>query len=142
MTQAGGDVLLIVEGESDAAVAIDLKFAVVGLPGVRSCWSMLKHVIGNYHAVVIAFDADDPGRRAASDLARKLAAAGPAVRILRIPEPYGDLREWRQAGATGDDVRTMIGVASPSQPIRTEELKPATIRTYIPPQRRIRTCQM
>ncbi len=101
--------LLVVEGPTDTAAALDLGFAAIGRP---SCSGGVE-LVRNYarHAqtkdVVVFADADGPGRVGAAALARQLA---PFVRV-RVAEPWGsfnDLREWLRAGATTADVERAI----------------------------------
>lgn len=63
---------------------------VLGLPGVASWSESWGRLIGN-RSVVVAFDADDPGDRAAIDLSPRLYRAG-ATRVTRL-RPVG-AKDW------------------------------------------------
>ena len=106
--QLGGR-LLICEGPTDTAALLDLGFSVVGRP---SCSGGVKHLVKLAQrlepddAVVVADD-DGPGRRGADNLAEKLLAYVPTVRV--ITPPAKDARVWVRHGATLSDVETAIG---------------------------------
>lgn len=92
------DVLLVAEGESDAAAAaLDLGFAAIGRPGCGVCAADVLAYVGIIRPprVVLLADADEPGQRGAHALARRLAAAGHACRVLTLPDGAKDLRAWK-----------------------------------------------
>ncbi|MDB5325940.1 MAG: hypothetical protein JWM57_1509, partial [Phycisphaerales bacterium] len=91
------DVLIITEGESDAAAALDLGLAAVARPGCASCGALASRYVDDLRPgrVVIVADADEPGQRGAETLARCVATYGIPCRVLTPPEGAKDLREWK-----------------------------------------------
>jgi 5S rRNA maturation endonuclease (ribonuclease M5) len=110
-----GGRLLITEGPTDCAALLDLGFSAVGRP---SCRGGVKHLIDLTRRlapedVVIVADGDAPGRKGADDLARRLAAYVPTLRIVTPPPGIKDARAWKRAGATAADVLAAIEAAAP-----------------------------
>jgi len=69
-TQSGASTtLLIVEGPTDAAAAIDLGFRVIGRPACVGCEDMIAELVRKHGHVttLIVADADAPGQRRAFD---------------------------------------------------------------------------
>jgi DNA primase len=106
--------LIITEGATDAAALLDLGFPnVVGRP---SCTGGTKHLIALIRSrctngLVIFGDADESGRRGASNLASVLRVYLPAVQVIEPPGGMKDLRAWKQAGATRADIVQLIQAA-------------------------------
>jgi hypothetical protein len=90
------DVLLVCEGESDAAAAADLGAFAIARPGCDACEELVSAFVRRLRParVVLAADNDGPGRRGADKLARRLAAAGLAARMLVLGGAK-DLRAWK-----------------------------------------------
>lgn len=112
--------LMIVEGPSDTAAALDLGFEVIGRP---SCMGATDHVIAllrrmRVRAVVIMSDNDKPKRRPDGTLWRPGQQGAlklfkdilPHTRSCCIIKPprHKDLREWYNAGGTKEDVLNLI----------------------------------
>ena len=95
-----GSTLLICEGPTDTAAALDLGALAVGRP---SCTGGVRHVVELVRKrhpgqVVVVADDDGPGRRGAEALANTLL---PYVRRVQVVTPPAkDLRAWVCAGAT------------------------------------------
>ena len=104
--------ILICEGPSDTAAALDLGFAAVGRPSCNSGAKMLSKFAAERSVVVVA-DNDAPGRRGAGVLAGELVLHCPQVRIIYPPDEIKDLRQWRAAGVAHDDLRIHIEAAKP-----------------------------
>ncbi|TXH12932.1 MAG: hypothetical protein E6R03_12065, partial [Hyphomicrobiaceae bacterium] len=66
--------------------------------------------------VNVIYDNDEPGLHGASVIASKLLPIAANVRIVKVPEPHNDIRDWILAGATIDEVLSVIAA--------TEALKP------------------
>jgi len=114
-TMQGTDPLLVCEGPTDAAAMLDLGFDAVGRP---SCTAGTKFAVRLVQArrpgqVVLLADRDRPGQRGASELATRLRAYCPDVRLVTPPHGYGDARAWRAGGATRHDVQSQIESAEP-----------------------------
>ena len=96
------NVQMVCEGESDAAAALTLHFAAIGRPGAMHCQqeavSFLNRKLNACPCIVA--DNDKAGRDGASLLAADLLEAGVPCRLLVVPEPHADLRDWLKAGLT------------------------------------------
>lgn len=92
------DTLLICEGESDAAAAVDLGTLAVGRPGCTACEEMASIFVRRLRPgrVVLTADADAPGQRGAATLARRLAAGGIGCDVMTLPDGVKDLRAWKR----------------------------------------------
>ena len=91
------ETLVITEGESDAAAAIDLGFDVIARPGCSTCAGIVVDTLARLRPdrVVLIADADPPGQNGAHALARRIAAAGTICRVLTPPDGAEDLRAWK-----------------------------------------------
>ncbi len=102
-TMTTDEVLLILEGESDAVAAHGIGFNnAVGRP---HCQGGTAHIIAlvRLHKparVVIVRDNDEPGVRGADALASTLALYSRDVRVIAPPAGAKDVREWVATGAT------------------------------------------
>jgi 5S rRNA maturation endonuclease (ribonuclease M5) len=92
----GGRQLLIVEGPTDTAAAIDLGFSVIGRPACLGCEDMIVQMAKGYPGgpLFIIADSDAPGQRGASRLQEKLRKA----KIVTLPAK--DLRSFVNSGGT------------------------------------------
>ncbi|MCC7389535.1 MAG: hypothetical protein IT431_12275 [Phycisphaerales bacterium] len=112
---SGTGPLLLPEGPTDTAAALDLGFDSVGRPGCRGAMRLIAEYIRKQNptvAVVVA-DADAAGRGGAMDHAGTLACYHRDVRV--IEPPVKDLREWLRGGATAAQVNDAIERAAPSR---------------------------
>jgi hypothetical protein len=105
--------LLLPEGPTDTAAALDLGFDAIGRPscsgGVGLVVGLVKRMAPT--AVVVVADTDEPGQRGAAALARSLAPYCRDVRV--VTPPVKDMREWVRAGANAAHVHEAIASASP-----------------------------
>lgn len=113
---------LIVEGPTETAAAIDLGFAVVGRPSCSACVSMMVFYLrllamrrGTPVDAVIVSNRDKPdqrgrraGQRGAGVLFRALLSACRSVRVILPPRGIKDLRDWKRAGLTRDELTDAI----------------------------------
>lgn len=106
--------LLICEGPTDTAAALDLGFAAIGRPNCHSKIEMIAKFARGREAVIIS-DNDDVGRTGTKKLAIKLVLCCPDVRIVFPPEPIKDLRKWLNSGLTRGDLQDAIDKAKPLQ---------------------------
>jgi hypothetical protein len=117
--------LLICEGASDTAAALDLGFDAVGRPNCRLGTEMLVALCGRYQPrrVAIVADRDPPrtdghsqGEDGARELADRLAQIHIDVRVILPPAPIKDLRAWKVAGANREAVLAAIDAAPQWRP--------------------------
>lgn len=108
----GSGPMLIVEGPTNTAAALDLRFDVIGRP---SNGAGHDHLLGwcRAHAkgrdVVILHDRDQAGSDAQRQTLRAAMRLGLALRDtarvrLSPPSTHNDIRDWLRAGATRRDV--------------------------------------
>jgi len=104
--------LLVCEGPTDTAAALDLGFAAAGRPNCNSRITMVSRFVKGREVVIIS-DNDDVGRAGAEKLAAKLIHYCPDVRIVQPPASIKDLRAWLRAGLTPEDLNKAISGAEP-----------------------------
>jgi hypothetical protein len=104
-----GGRLLVAEGPTDTAAALDLGQAAVGRPSCTGGVRLLVELVGRLkpEEVAIASDADEAGWKGAEILAASLLAYCP-VRIFTPGDGCKDLRAWLRAGATAGDLAAAI----------------------------------
>ena len=104
--------LLICEGASDTAAALNLSFAAVGRPSCNTGARMLSRFASGREVAIIA-DNDTPGRKGAEALASELVLHCPSVKIVYPPADIKDLRQWKQESLVMEQLETVIE-SSPS----------------------------
>jgi DNA primase len=93
LTETGGDVFLC-EGALDTLSLMELGLRAVGVPGVDGFKRQWVPLFDGFR-VVIAFDADQAGRRGAEKIIQLFTAAGrPAPKVLDLPDGVKDVNEW------------------------------------------------
>ncbi len=99
------DTALVCEGPTDALAAFQMGFWAIGRPSCLGCHDMVVQTIKRLRIrrVVVMADHDGPGQAGAAKLANDLRCWHKVV----IP-PAKDLRAWRAAGATSEDVKAII----------------------------------
>jgi len=100
----GNGPLVVCEGPTDTAVALDMGFDAVGRPNCNSKVQMTVRYVGTRQVTIIA-DNDVAGIDGAKRLARELAVKGRKVRIIVPPLGVKDLRDWKNKGLTGRRLR-------------------------------------
>jgi len=100
--------LLICEGPTDTAAALDLGFAALGRPNCNSLIEMTVRAVRGRDEIVVVADNDSAGRTGAEKLARTLALHCPCVKIVVPPDGVKDLRQWFNAGLTSETLREII----------------------------------
>lgn len=105
--------LLVVEGATDTAAALDLGFDAIGRPSCNGGSRWVVDLVRDRRCleVVVIADADGPGRQGATRLALTLAPYA-HVRIVEPPQGIKDLRDWLRAGCTHAALQAAID-ASP-----------------------------
>jgi hypothetical protein len=108
--------LLVCEGGSDTAAALDLGFWPVGRFSCTHGGSLLRKLIKlrKPARIVIVSDSDGPGQKGSERLASTLI---PYVNELKIIEPtgYKDLREWLRDGADHIELHQLIERTEPAK---------------------------
>lgn len=89
--------LVICEGATDCAAALDLGYAAIGRPSCNSKVAMTVRYVRRRPVIIVA-DRDTAGIRGAQKLAEALLQNGSDVRIVLPPPAYKDLREWKESG--------------------------------------------
>lgn len=102
--------LFVAEGPTDTAALLDMGFIAVGRPSCRGMEQQVVQLAQQTRAgqVVIATDNDQPGQDGAAHLASVLQQAGIRHRIMAPPAGVKDIRAWMQAGATADDITSLL----------------------------------
>ena len=109
----GDGPLLIVEGESDLAAALDLGFHAIGRPNCNSKIEMTAKAARGHCEIIIVGDNDAVGRAGAEKLADALILHYRSVKIVYPPDDIKDLRQWLQAGLTHETLQQIIKDAKP-----------------------------
>jgi hypothetical protein len=124
MGLSGEGWLLITEGPTDCAAAMDLGFDAIGrascLTGVRDVKVLLSRYPRKF--VLIVADNDTPkmrsngetfypGREGANILAKTIRPLAGIVRVAMPPE-HKDLWDWLKDGATHDDIINLAARAT------------------------------
>ena len=91
------ETLVICEGPTDCAAALDLGWAAIGRPNCDSKIAMTVCYVRQRPVVIVA-DRDSAGMRGARKLYEALTQSGSAVRIVLPPAGIKDLRQWKQSG--------------------------------------------
>ncbi len=105
--------LLICEGPTDTAAALDLGFDAVGRPNCNSLVEMTVRAVRGRDEIVVVADNDAVGQMGADRLASVLALCCPCVRIVHPPAGVKDLRQWLNAGLTREAVGEAIAYTCP-----------------------------
>jgi hypothetical protein len=104
---ASEGLLLICEGPTDTAAALDLGFNAIGRPNCSSCVDITAKLVKG-RDVVVAADGDEVGKRGAERLASTLALYCISVRIVHPPKGVKDLRQWFLAGLDNETLKKII----------------------------------
>jgi len=89
--------LVICEGPTDCAAALDLGYAAIGRPSCNSKVAMTVRYVQKRPVIIVA-DRDTAGIRGAQKLTEALLQNGSNVRIVLPPPDYKDLRQWNESG--------------------------------------------
>jgi twinkle protein len=110
MWNKGGKYVTIVEGELDALAAYQMmgsKYPVVSIKNgaqsaVKDCQAQYEW-LDSFENIVLAFDADDPGREAAAGVAELF---GSKVKIVKMGQGYKDACDYLSDNKSADFVKT------------------------------------
>ncbi len=111
-----GEELLICEGPTDLAALLDLGFDALGRPCCMGGKKLLAELVRRRRpsSIVVFSDNDEhsAGQRGAESLASMLVLYAPSLRVIYPPGGFKDARQWKQAGATQQDVQAVIDAAA------------------------------
>lgn len=109
------DPLFIAEGPTDTAALLDLGASAIGRPSCRGGTWHVRELVRDLRPgnVVVVADRDGPGLKGAESLAVTLSLLVTNVRVLSPPDGSKDVRAWRQAGATRQDLDALVDRAEP-----------------------------
>ena len=117
--------LLICEGPTDTAAALDLGFATVGRPSCNSGVRLLTKLVRGREVVITGDNdaPDSPGRRWTEALASELVLYCPTVRLVYPPDGIKDLRQWKAKGLTREQFQSGIKQSKPLRVVITHEVR-------------------
>jgi len=104
--------LLLCEGLTDTAAALDLDFAAIGRPSCNSKVEMTAN-LARGRTVVIVSDNDKVGQTGSKRLAQVLSLYCPSVKIVYPPGGTKDLRQWLIAGLSKEILQELIQKIKP-----------------------------
>ena len=104
--------LLICEGPTDTAAALDLGFNAIGRPNCNCAIEMTAKFAKGRNVVIIG-DNDKPGRDGAERLSGKLLLHCSSVKIIYPPNGIKDLRGWYHADLNHNKLLTIIENTKP-----------------------------
>lgn len=107
----GNGPLLLCEGPTDTAAALDLGFDAIGRPNCSSLVEMTVTAAKDRTEIVVVADGDSAGRAGAQRLAGTLALGCPCVRVVAPPDGVKDLRQWLHAGLSAEVLRQIVASA-------------------------------
>ncbi len=105
-------ILLICEGSTDTATALDLGYTAFGRPSCNSKVEMTAN-FARGRAVIIVSDNDSVGLTGSQRLARVLSLSCPSVKIIYPPKGIKDLRQWLKAGLSKEILQELIQKIKP-----------------------------
>lgn len=115
------ETIVVVEGPSDTAAALDLDLPAIGRASAKTCVHELVEFCAWSHVVILANrDAPDKngrmaGQEGAESLARCLNGRCLSLKVV-LPIGAKDVRKWKQQGATTELVWSAINNARPWRP--------------------------
>lgn len=114
--------VLVVEGMSDCAAALDLGFCAVGRPSATGGGEHLRALLSGRHVCIVGENDSGAGRLGAERIADALHGVAASVRIVFPPESCKDLRTWYTAPApvTRDELLTLISRTDAWEPTDDE----------------------
>ena len=106
-------ILLVCEGPTDTATALDLGFAAIGRPNCNSRIEMTADFARGHSEIAIVTDNDKVGQTGSKMLARILSLFCPSVKIVYPPGGTKDLRQWLKAGLSKEILQELIQKIKP-----------------------------
>lgn len=115
LTPAAGTILasskqpvLIVEGVTDVAAALDLGFVAVGRPGSSGCLDKLPALVAGRRVIVLGENDAGPGREGMEAAFEVLQPVVKSATKLLPPEGIKDLRQWVGQGLTREQFQKIV----------------------------------
>lgn len=137
---ASDNPVVVVEGGSDVAAAMDMGFVAVGRPSNLACMDMLSDLLRSRDVWVIGEndkkpDGSEPGREGMIAAFQCLRNTCKTVKMLMPPEHVKDLRAWKvKFGLTADALQTAVAESAVEHvaELVLEDARPLTIaRAYL-----------
>jgi hypothetical protein len=97
------DPILVVEGATDAAAAIDLGFVGVGKPSASGGLEFLKVLLKGHNVVVVGENDESGAGKAGLQATAQALKKCKSVTAIMPPAAVKDLREWVQSGTVAHD---------------------------------------
>ena len=94
--------LLIVEGMTDVAAALDIDMVAVGRPSSTGCLDKLSQLIAGRDVVVLGENDAGAGKEGMEKAFEVLRPASKTISMLMPPEGIKDLRQWITQGVSQD----------------------------------------
>jgi 5S rRNA maturation endonuclease (ribonuclease M5) len=112
------DTVFIVEGEEDADRLQELGLVASCNPMGAGKWRAEYNPHFRGKKVIILPDNDEPGRKHAQDVARKLHGVAASVKVVELPSlpEKGDVSDWLKAGGTMEQLQALAGEAPEFDP--------------------------
>ena len=111
------DPVLVVEGASDTAAAMDLGFIAVGKPAATGGSDLLRALLSNRDVVVLGENDAGAGEKGMEATFLALQPVCKSVRKLRPPADVKDLREWKyRSGLDHEAFLEILGVRAEAPP--------------------------
>jgi len=120
LTQAGAVLLpserplLIVEGATDVAAAIDVGFVAVGRPSSVGCLDKLTHLVASRNVVVLGENDAGAGKEGMEKAFEVLRPHAKHTVQLLPPDGIKDLRQWVTQGLTQESLLDFINTTGSS----------------------------
>jgi hypothetical protein len=99
--------VLICEGASDTATALELGQLAVGRPNCNSCLVMVRGMSTRGYITIVA-DNDIPGLKGADRLFKSTLKLAFSVTMVIPPTGIKDLRDWKKNGLTAEEFDSYI----------------------------------
>lgn len=130
LVQLSGSVLrssdrpvLVVEGQSDVAAALDLGFVGVGKPSAGGGLALLAELLVGRDAVIVGENDAGPGRLGMEKTFEALRRVCTKLVKIMPPPTIKDLRAWKIAGLTAPQLIATIQAGDPTSASTTLESK-------------------
>lgn len=94
--------VVIVEGLSDTAAALDMGFVAVGRPSALGGMATLAKLVRGRPVIIVGENDDGVGKRGLNSALATLRRVCPQVRGISPPENVKDLRDWCRIGLDRD----------------------------------------